>query len=55
VQTPIEERRATWERLAGDLRPRHLDAAREIGLDELDPALDAILRGELRGRTVVRI
>src|SRR4051812_43873923 len=25
VQTPIMERRATWERLAGDLRPPHLD------------------------------
>ncbi|HET6548090.1 MAG TPA: acryloyl-CoA reductase [Solirubrobacter sp.] len=55
VQTPIDERRSTWERLAGDLRPRHLDGAREIGLDELEPALDAILRGELQGRTVVRI
>jgi acrylyl-CoA reductase (NADPH) len=55
VQTPIDVRRSTWERLAGDLRPRHLDGARAIGLDELEPALDAILRGELQGRTVVRI
>jgi acrylyl-CoA reductase (NADPH) len=55
VQTPIDERRSTWERLASDLRPRHLDGAREIGLDELEPALDAILRGELQGRTVVKL
>jgi acrylyl-CoA reductase (NADPH) len=55
VQTPIEERRETWARLAGDLRPRHLDDAHEIRLDEVDGALDAILRGELQGRTIVRI
>ncbi len=55
VQTPIEARRETWRRLADDLRPRHLDDANEISLDELDSTLDAILRGELQGRTVVRI
>jgi acrylyl-CoA reductase (NADPH) len=57
VQTPIEARRETWARLATDLRPPHLDDAitREIGLDELDGALDAVLRGELRGRTIVRV
>jgi acrylyl-CoA reductase (NADPH) len=57
VQTPIEARRETWARLAGDLRPPHLadTIAREISLDELEGALDAILRGELRGRTIVRV
>ena len=57
VHTPLEARTATWGRLADDLRPPHLDdsIAREIGLDELEGALDAILRGELRGRTVVRV
>ncbi len=55
VQTPIEARRETWRRLADDLRPRHLDDANEISLDELDSTLDAILKGELQGRTVVRI
>src|SRR4051795_6468746 len=54
VQNPISERRALWARLAEDLRPRHLDA-REIALDEVEGALDAILRGELRGRTIVRV
>ena len=29
--------------------------AREISLDELEPALDAILKGGLTGRTVVRV
>ncbi len=55
VQTPIEVRRETWRRLADDLRPQHLDDANEISLDELDSTLDAILKGELQGRTVVKI
>jgi acrylyl-CoA reductase (NADPH) len=57
VQTPMAERREIWRRLAEDLRPPRLDdtITREITLDELEPALDAILRGELTGRTVVRV
>jgi acrylyl-CoA reductase (NADPH) len=54
AQTPIGDRIETWARIAGDLRPKHADA-REIGLDELDAALTAILRGESRGRTIVRV
>jgi acrylyl-CoA reductase (NADPH) len=54
AQTPIGDRIETWARIAGDLRPKHLDA-REIGLDDLDGALTAILRGENRGRTIVRL
>ncbi len=57
VQTPIEERRETWQRLASDLRPPHLDdaIAREIDLEGLEDALSSILRGELAGRTIVRV
>jgi acrylyl-CoA reductase (NADPH) len=57
VQNPIEERRELWRRIGDDLRPPHLDdaIAREIGLEEVDGALDAILRGESQGRTIVRI
>jgi acrylyl-CoA reductase (NADPH) len=57
VAAPMEERAELWRRLADDLRPPQLDEtiAREIGLDELEPALDAILKGELTGRTVVRV
>ena len=57
VQTPMEERAEIWRRLADDLRPPQLDEAitREIGLDDLETALDAILKGELTGRTVVRV
>jgi len=57
VLCEMEERADIWRRLADDLRPPHLDdtIAREIGLDELEPALDSILKGGLTGRTVVRI
>jgi acrylyl-CoA reductase (NADPH) len=57
VQTPIEDRRETWRRLADDLRPPHLEdaIAREVSLDELDGVLSAILKGEVQGRTVVKV
>jgi acrylyl-CoA reductase (NADPH) len=54
AQTPIGDRIETWMRIAGDLRPRHLDA-REITLDELEAALDTILAGNSTGRTIVRV
>ncbi len=56
---PIAERRALWARIAGDLRPAGLDDDRlgvtEVGLEELEPALDAILAARSRGRWVVRV
>jgi acrylyl-CoA reductase (NADPH) len=57
VQTPIADRRETWARLADDLKPPHLadTIAREVSLDQVEDALDAILRGELQGRTIVRV
>jgi acrylyl-CoA reductase (NADPH) len=57
VGTPIERRRAVWERLAGDLRPPALDdeITREVGLEDVDGLLDDVLAGSARGRTVVRI
>ncbi|HEY6889921.1 MAG TPA: acryloyl-CoA reductase [Solirubrobacter sp.] len=57
VQTPIKERTETWRRLATDLRPPHLDDSlvRETDLDGLEDVLAKILRGEVSGRTVVRL
>jgi len=53
---PIEPRRALWQRLATDLLPRGIgDGITEVGLDTLEPALDAIVNGEARGRWVVRV
>jgi acrylyl-CoA reductase (NADPH) len=57
VQTPIKERTETWRRLATDLRPPHLDdsLAHETDLDGLEDILTKILKGEISGRTVVRL
>ena len=56
VAVPIEQRRAIWERLATDLRPRSLgDAVTELTIDELEFALDTILEGGARGRWLVRL
>ena len=56
VLVPIARRRHLWDRLATDLRPRELGThATEVGLDDLDTALDAIVAGSARGRWVVRV
>jgi putative YhdH/YhfP family quinone oxidoreductase len=53
---PIGRRRALWARLATDLRPRSLtERVTEVGLHGLEPALDAIRRGEARGRWIVNV
>ncbi len=46
-----------WSRLAGDLRPRHLDkiVTREVTLAELPDCFDAYLAAQAVGRTIVRI
>ena len=48
VMTPIDRRRAVWDRIATDLKPAGLDRiGHDITLDDLDTALSAIL--ERRG------
>ena len=55
VQTPIESRRAMWQRIATDLRPAWLDSEQVemVGLEALGAQLDRILAGEMRGRVLV--
>lgn len=55
--TPRELRLKVWERIATDLKPRHLDriVTRTISFDELPSAFDAYLKGTVTGRTLVRI
>lgn len=49
-------RQRVWDRLATDLKPRHLAAVtRTITFDELPGAFDAFIQGTVKGRTVVRI
>jgi acrylyl-CoA reductase (NADPH) len=55
--TPRARRLKVWQRIAGDLKPRHLAriATRTIDFDELPGAFPAYLEGAVVGRTVVRI
>jgi acrylyl-CoA reductase (NADPH) len=57
AQLPIEQRRELWSRLATDYRPRSLDAiaTTEVTLETLTDALDSILAGANRGRTLIRL
>jgi acrylyl-CoA reductase (NADPH) len=57
VANPRELRLKVWERIATDLRPRHLAriCSRTIGLDELPAAFPDYLAGQVQGRTLVRI
>jgi putative YhdH/YhfP family quinone oxidoreductase len=54
--TPMPLRCRVWERLAGDLKPRHLaDIASTLEMGELGDYFGRMLKGAIRGRAVVRI
>lgn len=57
TETPRDVRLAVWQRIATDLRPRHLDTivTRRLTLDELPGAFDDFIAGRVVGRTVVSI
>ncbi len=49
-------RQRVWDRLASDLKPRHLhEITRTIDLDVLPGAFDDFVQGRVKGRTVVRV
>ena len=49
-------RQRVWDRLATDLKPRHLaEITRTIDFDALPAAFDDFIHGRVKGRTVVRI
>ena len=54
---PMELRRKIWERLASDCKPRHLLdlIGHEAPLEELPQALATVLKGGVRGRTVIKV
>jgi NADPH2:quinone reductase len=54
---PHELRQRLWERLASDLKPRHLQqiVSRTVSLDELPDLFEAMLAGQTWGRTVVQL
>ncbi len=57
VDTPKDLRRAVWQRIGGDLKPRHLKTIghKSISFDELPDAFQAYIDGRVTGRTVVEI
>ena len=54
--TPMPLRRKVWERLATDLKPRHLSTiAHAIALHEVPDYCARMLKGQIRGRAVVKL
>jgi putative YhdH/YhfP family quinone oxidoreductase len=54
VNNPVERMKFLWQRLATDLKPRHLERiARRIRFEELETAFDELLEARARGRQVV--
>ena len=55
--TPRGERLEVWQRIAGDLKPRHLEriVSRTIPFADLPGAFQAYVDGKVTGRTVVKI
>ncbi|MFT9848216.1 NADPH:quinone oxidoreductase family protein [Aneurinibacillus sp. REN35] len=57
VYCPMNVRLPLWKRMAEDLKPARLEEtiAHEITLDELSGTLQHILKGQMRGRAIVRL
>ncbi|WP_349920385.1 acrylyl-CoA reductase (NADPH) [Aeromonas veronii] len=56
VMCPLARRQQAWERLARDLPARFFEqAVTEIGLEQVVAAADAITRGQVAGRTLVKL
>jgi acrylyl-CoA reductase (NADPH) len=55
--TPMPQRLRVWSRLAGDMKPRHLDriVTDVISLEEAMPVCERMMAGEIQGRYVVEI
>ena len=56
VMCPMQQRRIAWQRLDTDLDKDLLESlSTEISFDELPQAASAILEGQVRGRTIIKI
>lgn len=56
ANTSMPLRRAVWARLANELKPRHLQqVAHTITLEQLPQTFDRMLKGQTRGRAVVKL
>jgi NADPH2:quinone reductase len=57
VSCPHSIRTEIWQRLATDLKPRHLDdiVQQKINLEQLPDTFELMLSGKIFGRTLVEI
>jgi NADPH2:quinone reductase len=57
VNVPRTPRLEVWQRIATDLKPRHLDVigTKTVTLDELPQAFDGFIKGTVTGRTLVKL
>ncbi|MFP4425289.1 MAG: YhdH/YhfP family quinone oxidoreductase [Spirochaetaceae bacterium] len=56
AQAEIKKRNEIWSKLAGPWKPKNLDTIVErIGLEEIPGAVEAMLSGDHRGRTVIML
>src|SRR5207247_9839409 len=57
VNCPMELRRQIWHRLASNYKPRQLldTIGHEVPFEALPQALATILKGGVRGRTIIKI
>lgn len=53
----METRLKVWDRLATDFKPANLDdfIQQEVTLEQLPVVLPTLLKGEARGRTLVKL
>lgn len=56
AECPMQHRRQTWEKLAGPWKLKNLESTvTEIGLDGLEDQIGAMLKGQTRGRILVKV
>jgi NADPH2:quinone reductase len=56
VNTEMALRRRIWKRLAGDLKPKDLQSVvQPIDLDQVPAAFERVIKGEVRGRYLVKL
>ncbi len=53
VEIPMRARQMAWSKLAGEWKIDLSSIVKEVSLEELNPQIDAILKGAVRGRVVV--
>ena len=53
VEIPMRARQMAWSKLAGEWKIDFGSIIKEVSLEELNPQIDAILKGAVRGRVVV--